>query len=133
MRCGFSAALSLCEVFAWKKSKLRCDSSATSSLREIFSWKKSKLRCDSLSMSYPVPVGEDNTVDGVGGSNSKSKTQWHPMAFFSRKMILAETRYETHNNKLLAIVKALRPGAIIQKIANMRFLFLRTTTTCAAS
>ena len=27
------------------------------------------------------------------------------LAFFFKEMILAETRYETHNNKLLAIVK----------------------------
>ena len=32
--------------------------------------------------------------------------QWHPVAFFSRKMILAETWYKTHNGKLLAIVEA---------------------------
>ena len=35
-------------------------------------------------------------------------TQWHLVAFFSRKMIPAETRYKTHNNKLLAIVEAFK-------------------------
>ena len=34
--------------------------------------------------------------------------QWHPVAFFSRKMILAETRYETHDQELLAIVEAFK-------------------------
>ena len=34
--------------------------------------------------------------------------QWYPVAFFSRKMILAETWYETHNSKLLAIVEAFK-------------------------
>ena len=34
--------------------------------------------------------------------------QWHPVAFFSRKMIPAETRYETHNSELLAIVEAFK-------------------------
>ena len=34
--------------------------------------------------------------------------QWHPVAFFSRKMILAETRYETHDGKLLAIIKVFK-------------------------
>ena len=34
--------------------------------------------------------------------------QWHPLAFFSRKMIPAETRYETHNGELLAIIKAFK-------------------------
>lgn len=32
--------------------------------------------------------------------------QWHPIAFFSRKIILAKTWYETYNDKLMAIVKA---------------------------
>ena len=31
--------------------------------------------------------------------------QWHPVVFFFRKMIPAETWYETHNSELLAIVK----------------------------
>ena len=30
--------------------------------------------------------------------------RWHPVAFFSRKMIPFETRYETHDGELLAIV-----------------------------
>ena len=32
--------------------------------------------------------------------------QWHLVAFFSRKMIPAETRYKTYNQELLAIVEA---------------------------
>ena len=34
--------------------------------------------------------------------------QWHLVAYFSRKMIPAETRYKTHNGKLLAIVEAFK-------------------------
>ena len=34
--------------------------------------------------------------------------QWHPVVFFSRKMIPAETWYKTHNGKFLAIVKAFK-------------------------
>ena len=34
--------------------------------------------------------------------------QWHPVANFSRKMIPAETRYETHDGELLAIVEAFK-------------------------
>ena len=34
--------------------------------------------------------------------------QWHPVVFFSRKMIPAETRYETHDSELLAIVEAFK-------------------------
>ncbi len=35
-------------------------------------------------------------------------SQWHPVAFVFRKMILAETRYKTHNQELLAIVEAFK-------------------------
>ncbi len=34
--------------------------------------------------------------------------QWHPVAFFSRKIIPAETWYETHDGELLAIVEAFK-------------------------
>ncbi len=34
--------------------------------------------------------------------------RWHPVAFFSRKIIPAETRYETHNGELLAIIEAFK-------------------------
>ena len=34
--------------------------------------------------------------------------QLHPITFFSRKMIPAETRYETHDGELLAIVEAFK-------------------------
>ena len=34
--------------------------------------------------------------------------QWHPVAFFFQKMIPAETKYKTHDSKLLAIVEAFK-------------------------
>ncbi len=34
--------------------------------------------------------------------------RWHPVSFFSRKMISAETWYETHDGELLAIVEAFK-------------------------
>ena len=34
--------------------------------------------------------------------------QWHLVVFFSMKMISAETQYETHNGKLLAVIKVLK-------------------------
>ena len=40
------------------------------------------------------------TLDNLG--------QWHLVAFFSQKIIPAETRYKTHNNELLAIVEAFK-------------------------
>ena len=40
------------------------------------------------------------TLDNLG--------QWHPLAFYSWKMISAKTRYETHNRKLSAIVETFK-------------------------
>ena len=41
--------------------------------------------------------------------SSKSKIgQWHPIAFFSQKMIPTETQYKTHNQELLPIIKAFK-------------------------
>ena len=34
--------------------------------------------------------------------------RWHPVAFFTQKIIPAETRYQTHNGELLAILKAFK-------------------------
>ena len=34
--------------------------------------------------------------------------QWHPIAYLSKKLLPAETRYETHNGELLAIVEAFK-------------------------
>ena len=34
--------------------------------------------------------------------------QWHPVAFFSKKMISAETRHKTYDGKLLAIVEVFK-------------------------
>ncbi len=41
-------------------------------------------------------------------SKSSDVGQWHPVAFFSRKMIPTETRYETHDQELLAIVETFK-------------------------
>ena len=40
------------------------------------------------------------TLDDLG--------QWYPVAFFSKKMIPSMTQYETYDDELLAIVKALK-------------------------
>ncbi len=39
---------------------------------------------------------------------SDDSGRWHPVAFFSRKMIPAETRYETYDGELLAIIEAFK-------------------------
>ena len=53
-----------------------------------------------LSQLTPNQVISDDVI----GSN----VDWHPVAYFSRKMIPAETQYETHDGELLAIVEAFK-------------------------
>ena len=38
--------------------------------------------------------------------NVEVDPNWHPVAFYSRKLIAAERNYETHDQELLAIVEA---------------------------
>ena len=40
------------------------------------------------------------TLDDLG--------QWHLIAFFSKKVIFAKTRYKTYDRELLAIIKAFK-------------------------
>ena len=40
----------------------------------------------------------------ISDKKSGLNVNWHPMAYFSRKIIPAETCYETHDGELLAIV-----------------------------
>ena len=53
-----------------------------------------------LSQLTPNQVNSDDAI----GSN----VDWYPVAYFSRKMIPAETRYKTHDGELLAIVEAFK-------------------------
>ncbi len=47
-------------------------------------------------------------TSGSGGLAKSEIGYWHPVAYFSRKMIPAKTRYEMHNSELLAIVEAFK-------------------------
>ena len=51
-------------------------------------------------------LASETSLDGVVTKIYLS--QWYPVAFFSRKMISAETWYKTHNDKLLAIIEAFK-------------------------
>ena len=59
-----------------------------------------------------IRIETDVSGYAIGGVlsqlTSDDSGRWHPVAFFSQKMILAETRYETHNGELLAIVEAFK-------------------------
>ena len=58
-----------------------------------------------------IRIETDTSGYAIGGilSQITSETgQWHPVAYYSRKMIPAKTRYETHDAELLAIVEAFK-------------------------
>ena len=62
-----------------------------------------------------IRIETDVSGYAIGGVSSQlnldshaPSNQWHPVAYFSRKMIPAETRYETHDAELLAIVEAFK-------------------------
>ena len=47
-------------------------------------------------------------IDGVLSQLTNDSGQWHPVAYFLRKMIPAKTRYKTHDGELLAIVEVFK-------------------------
>ena len=59
-----------------------------------------------------IQIETDALSYAIGGIFSQLTSddlgRWHPVAFFSRKMIPAKTRYETHDGELLAIVEAFK-------------------------
>ena len=59
-----------------------------------------------------IRIETDASGYAIGGVLSQltldNSGRWHPVAFYSRKMIPAETRYETHDGELLAIVEAFK-------------------------
>ena len=59
-----------------------------------------------------IRIETDASGYAIGGVlsqlTSDDSGRWHPVAFFSRKMIPAETRYEMHDGELLAIVEAFK-------------------------
>ena len=59
-----------------------------------------------------IRVETDTSGYAIGGVLSQLTSddlgQWHPVVFFSRKIIPAEIKYETHNGELLAIVEAFK-------------------------
>jgi hypothetical protein len=65
--------------------------------------------------SKPLRVETDASGFAIGAILSQlfvdkksMRDIWHPITFWSRKMIAAEKNYKTHDRKLLAIVAAFR-------------------------
>ena len=61
---------------------------------------------------YHIRIETDISGYTIGGVLSQLTSddlcRWYPVAFFSQKMIPAETRYETHDGKFLAIVETFK-------------------------
>ena len=61
---------------------------------------------------YYIRIETDPSGYAISGIfsqlTSDNSGQWYLVAFFSRKIIPAETRYETHDGELLAIVEAFK-------------------------
>ena len=69
------------------------------------------IRIETDASGYAIGGVLSQLASGTSPGGVVTKTdlsQWHPVAFFSRKMIPAETRYETHDGELLAIVEAFK-------------------------
>ena len=69
------------------------------------------IRIETDALGYAIggvlsQLASGTSLDGVVTKTDLS--QWYLVAFFFRKMILAETRYKTHNGELLAIVKTFK-------------------------
>ena len=49
----------------------------------------------------------DGVVGGVMSQRSPTDGNWHPIAYFSKTMLPAETRYEIHDKEMLAVVRCM--------------------------
>ena len=66
--------------------------------------------------ALPIVVETDASDFAIGAilsqqhvtSGTTTDQHWHPVAYYSRKMIDAETRYPTHDGEMLAIVAAFK-------------------------
>ena len=61
-------------------------------------------------VSKPIRLETDASGKAIGGVLCQQDTDmnWHPVAYYSRKMLPAERNYETHDAELLAIVEGFK-------------------------
>ena len=75
---------------------------------------KSHIRIETDASSYAIGrvLSQLNLDSNIPPNNSNSDKsdfdQWHPIAYFFRKMIPVETWYKTYNTELLAIVETFK-------------------------
>ena len=85
------------------------------------------IRIETDILGYVMGGMLSQLVSGTSPDGVVTKTnlgQWHLVVFFSRKMIPAETRYETHDGKLLAIVKVFKTWCHYLKDCKHKILVL---------
>ena len=76
-------------------------------LRDIFS-SAPFLRHFNPEQKLRVETDASNFAVAAVLTQPDSEGQWHPIAFWSRKMIPAEQNYKVHDQELLAIVAAMK-------------------------
>ena len=73
-----------------------------------------------------IRIEIDMSGYAIGGvlsqQTSDNSGQWHPISFYSQKMILARTWYETHNGEILAIVEVFKTWRHYLKICKHKIL-----------
>ena len=81
-----------------------------------FDW-ECHIRIETDASGYAIGgVLSQLTLDNLG--------QWHPVAFYSQKMIPAKTWYKTHDSELLAIVEAFKTWRHYLEGCNHKILML---------
>jgi transposase InsO family protein len=81
---------------------------------KAFTWLKKAFCCTTILAHFDpckrIRVETDASKYAIAAilSQLQEDGQWRPVAFWSRKLIPAETRYETHDRELLAIVAAFK-------------------------
>ncbi|TNN10580.1 Transposon Tf2-9 polyprotein, partial [Schistosoma japonicum] len=94
----------LTDLLKGKPKKFKLTSEAVKTINQL----KDKLsRTSTLTYPnshYPIALMVDASDKAVGGTlNQLVKNAWEPIAFFSKKLAPAETRYSTFSRELLAI------------------------------
>lgn len=100
--------------------------------------KKSRLETDASGFAIAGVISQQ--VVTIHKADGKPQKHWHPVAFYSRKMIIAERNYEVHDSELLAIVESFKhwrhyfegsnfPIEVLTDHNNLRYFM----TTCKLS